>query len=90
MTTDNLSFGITLPYKQRCNLPDCTKATQRVYRVNVDDHGLSFCSNDHARVGLSRWEEKVKMGIRPGQKQSIDTHVDEQVGDNLIDVEGGD
>lgn len=51
----------------KCQLPDCNQSTERVYRVNLDGYGLSFHSNDHARVGIDRWMEKKKMGIKPGQ-----------------------
>lgn len=85
---ENLSFGITLPFDRRCDLPDCQKATRRVYRVNLDKYGLSFCSNDHARVGLSRWEEKKKAGIKPGMPIPKNESP-EAVGDNLQEIGGG-
>lgn len=84
MADNNLSFGVTLPFKQRCALPDCAVATNRVYRVNVDGYNLSFHSNDHARIGISRWEEKKKLGIKPGQPAPVDN--DQYTGDNLEEV----
>lgn len=84
----NLSFGITLPFRQPCQLPDCQKPTNRVYRVNVDDYNLSFCSNDHARLGLTRWEEKKKLGIKPGSPKPIEAG-EEMMGSNLEALEEG-
>lgn len=87
MTNDtNLSFGIKLPFRQQCNLPECQKPTNYVYRVNIDQHRLSFCSNDHARTGLSRWEEKKKLGIKPGMPRQKE-EIPEVSGDNIQEVE---
>lgn len=86
----NLSFGITLPFKTRCNLPDCQVATNRVYRVNIDGYVINFHSNDHARLGIERWQEKKKMGLKPGQPIRKEDPANEMVGDNMQDLEDGD
>jgi hypothetical protein len=90
----NLSFSIRLPYKVQCQLPDCRGTnnppvvTNRPHRVNLDGYNISFCSNQHARVGVERWQEKVKMGIKPGQPlpKEEDTIM---TGDNLGEIENG-
>jgi hypothetical protein len=47
----------------------------------MDGIGLSFHSNDHARLGVERWLEKKKMGIKPGSpKPRIDEDVIESGG----------
>lgn len=86
-SNENLSFSITLPYQQRCDLPDCQKATKRVYRIQQDGYGLSFCSNDHARVGLTNWNENKKRGIRPGTPAKTTIDDTDMLGDNLQEVE---
>ena len=85
MADTNLSFSITLPFKQRCMLPDCGIATKRVYKVNQGGYNLSFHSNDHARIGIARWEEKKRLGITPGNpRPKIDE--EEFTGDNLQEL----
>lgn len=87
MTNDtNLSFGITLPFKQRCQLPDCAVATNRVYRVTMGEYNLTFHSNDHARLGIQRWMEKEKLGIKPGQPIKQEDPNDQYTGDNLDQI----
>jgi hypothetical protein len=80
-------FGVKLPYKIRCNLPDCRKPVNQVFRITIDSNPLTFCSSNHARVGEERWEEKKKLNIR------MDVPVKEEkpdmVGDNLQELEGG-
>lgn len=83
----NLSFSVKLPYKQRCVIPECQRAVDRVYRVNQDGHPLNFCSNDHARLGITRWEEKKKLGIKPGQPQPAPDLSNESEGDNLMELD---
>lgn len=72
----------------RCQLPDCQKAVQRTYEVNVRNYNLKFCSSDHARTGVGRWMEKEKKGIRPGVPQRKEEV--EMIGDNMDEIEGGD
>ena len=60
----DLIFQRKLGYKQRCDL--CSRATENVYQVNHDGHLLTFDTPEHARVGLSNWEEKKAKNIRPG------------------------
>ena len=88
-SSTNLSFGITLPFKQRCNLPDCQVATNRVYRVSMGEYNLTFHSNDHARIGIQRWMEKEKLGIKPGVPARPEDPADEYMSDNLEEI-GGD
>lgn len=59
-----------------------------MYRVIEDNHPLSFCSTDHARVGVGRWEEKKKLGVRPGQPQPA-KDTPEMIGDNMQELEEG-
>lgn len=88
----NLSFSIKLPYKVPCGLPDCRGinappvVTNRPHRVNLDGHQISFCSNQHARVGVERWQEKVKMGIKPGQPLPQEEDL-QMIGDNMEEIE---
>lgn len=75
--------NIALPYKVRCDLPDCRKPSQQVYRIIVDDFRVTCCSPQHARLGESRWEEKKRLDVRMGVPPK--EPVDEQVGDNILD-----
>lgn len=90
----NLSFSLKLPYKVQCQLPDCRGVnappvvTNRPHRVNLDGYSISFCSNDHARVGIERWQEKVKLGIKPGSPLPKDEE-GEYMADNLNEIEEG-
>lgn len=73
-------------------LPDCRGennppvVTNRPHRVNLDGHNISFCSNEHARVGVERWQEKVKLGIKPGQPLPKE-ELPEMTDDNLEEIE---
>jgi hypothetical protein len=87
MADQNLSFSIRMPYKVRCNLPDCGKAVNQVYKVGLDGYSINFCSNDHARTGITRWQDKIARGIKPGQKVAP-VNDDEMTGDNLNEIEG--
>ena len=89
----NLSFSVKLPYKVMCMLPDCRGVnnppvvTDRPHKIMVDGYSINLCSNDHARVALTRWGEKKKLGLKPGvpqRKEEIDA-----VGDNIEEIEGG-
>ena len=79
---ENLSFQRKLGYKQRCDL--CGTAKDVVYQVNHDGHLLTFCSNEHARTGLSNWEEKKAKNIRPNVPYKEE--IIEDLGEN---IEGG-
>jgi hypothetical protein len=76
----------------QCQLPDCRGkdsppiVTNRPHKINVDGYSINFCSNDHARVGLTRWEEKKKLGVKPGQP-FIKEDEGEYVGDNIQELE---
>lgn len=79
---ENLVFRRKLPSKQRCDL--CGKADFGVYQVNEDGYLLTFCSPDHARTGVSNWEEKKAKGIKPGVP-----YKEEQIEDEGENIEGG-
>ena len=85
-----LSFLTKLPnnMKMRCQLPDCQRAVNQIYRVDHDNYRLNFCSNDHARTGIARWDEKRKLNIKPGVPQRKDDIKTEMVSDNT-DTLGG-
>ena len=55
--------------------------------MNQDNYSLTFCSNDHARIGITRWEEKKKLGIKPGRQVRHEDPTDEYVGDNMEEVD---
>lgn len=83
----NLSFSVKMPYKVRCMIPECGKAIQQVYRVSLDGHSINMCSNDHARLGITRWQDKKARGITPSSPQERPNEI-EQTGDNLEELEG--
>lgn len=63
---------------------------ERIYRINLDNYGVNVCSNDHARLAITRWNEKKKLGIKPGMPKPPNTS-DEMLGDNMQEIsEGGD
>ena len=82
----SVNFSIKLPYKMRCNLPDCRKPVQLIFRKTIDGNPLNFCSTNHANVGEERWHEKIEKNVRmdvpPKEEQQME-------GDNLLDIEGG-
>lgn len=81
-------FSLKLPYKIRCNLPDCGKPVHLVFKMQLDGMMNAFCSPAHANLGENRWEEKKRLNIKPGQPI---TATEEMVGDNIqqIEEEGG-
>lgn len=79
------TLTIKLPTKERCNLPDCQKATNVIRRIQVDNYNLNFCSPDHARVGIARWQEKKAKGITPTHPTPIEQT--DMVGDNINEIE---
>lgn len=87
MVDTNLSFTIKMPYKVRCQLPDCAKAVNYVHKVNQDGYSINFCSNDHARVGIERWADKKARGITPGSRRPVENEI-EMTGDNIEEVDG--
>lgn len=79
----NPIFNVTLPYKRRCELPDCRKPSNQVFKINVEGNSISTCSPAHARTAESRWEEKKRLNVRLGVP--VETN-DDQVGDNIDEV----
>lgn len=61
-----------------------------MFRATLDNNPINFCSNDHVRLGTDRWNEKKKMGVRPGVPSTTSIDENEAVGDNIMDIEGGD
>ncbi|MCK9371064.1 hypothetical protein M0R04_14225 [Candidatus Dojkabacteria bacterium] len=78
----DLIFQRHLPAKQRCDL--CQRATENVYQINHEGYLLTFDSAEHARVGLTNWEEKKAKNIKPGVP--FKEEVIEDLGENI----GGD
>ncbi len=79
-------FSARLPYKVYCNLPDCNKLINLVFKINIDGNQIIACSPDHARLGEERWNEKLRLNIKPGQ-----TIIEKPdlVGDNLQELDEG-
>ena len=74
-------FDSVLPYKTRCQLPDCGRPINHVFRTDLQ--GMThFCSGEHAREGVRRWEEKIKLGVRMGVPAPKDI-AEEYVGDSI-------
>ena len=68
-------FDLTLPYKVRCNIPECGKPVNHVFRTQLDGMMINFCTPQHAHLGEQRWMEKKEKGIEPGKplpKEEID------------------
>lgn len=59
-------FTVNLPYKVRCNLPDCGKPSNKVFKQNLDDTMVTCCSPYHSRLAEERWNEKKDKNIKPG------------------------
>lgn len=78
-------YDVKLPYKVRCNVPECGKPINHVFRQELDGIMCNFCSPNHAHLGKDRWEEKkrldIRLGVTPQEEQTY-------VGDNLVEVEG--
>lgn len=83
MSSGNPIFTVKLPYKVRCNLPECGKPVNVVFKQNMEGMMNTFCSPHHARIGEERWNEKkdVRIGVPP-QKTN-----EEYVADNIQDIE---
>lgn len=79
-------YSINLPYKTRCQLPDCRKPVNLVFRINVDGNPLNFCSTSHANTGESRWNEKIEKNIRMDIPPQEETQME---GDNIAELEEG-
>lgn len=59
-------FSVKLPYKVRCQLPDCGRAINLAFKqAMVDGTMCTFCSSQHAAVGFSRFREKIEKNIHP-------------------------
>ena len=58
-------FTVNLPYKVRCNIPDCGKPSNKVFKLNLDETMVTTCSPYHARLAEQRWQEKKDKNIRP-------------------------
>ena len=78
-------FSVRLPYKIRCQLPECGKPVHLAFKMEMDGMMNTFCSPDHANVGLGRWEEKKRLNLKPGEIPLIQK--DELVGDNLQELD---
>ena len=87
MPSDNFAFSMTLPFKQKCQLPDCKRVGYKVSRLVIDGNKLDFCCAQHALVGRDRWAEKKKLGITPGKKPAPTGNPDQMVGDNINEIE---
>lgn len=75
------TFTAKLPYRIRCNLPDCGKAVNLTFTKVLDNIPCRFCSPDHAKLGEARWVEKKEKNIRLGVEPNHESQ-DEYVGDN--------
>lgn len=69
MPSEDFAYSLKLPYRKKCSLPECEHLSYDVSRFSIDGNTMDFCCTEHARIGKSRWEEKRKMGIRPGEPQ---------------------
>ena len=86
---NNPIFSVKLPYRVRCNLPDCQKPVNLVFKKSIEGNMNTFCSPYHANLGEERWEEKKKLNIQPGRPLPPDI-TEEYVGGNTEDLmEGG-
>ena len=79
-------FSLRLPYKVRCNLPDCGKPVHLVFKMQMDGMTNTFCSPSHANVGMSRWEQKKKLDLKPGQTLPL-IEEDKPVADNMENIQ---
>ena len=79
-------FSLKLPYKVRCELGGCGKPVQLVFKMQMDGMTNTFCSPNHANLGLSRWEEKTKLNLKPGQTLPL-VEEDKPEGDNMENIQ---
>jgi len=70
-----------LPYRVRCNLPDCGKPSNHVFKKEMGGMMNTFCSPAHASLGEERWDEKkdIRLGVQPEPEEQM-------VGDNIEEV----
>lgn len=81
------TWAMKLPYRVRCELPDCQKPTNFIFKTEIDGNQVKFCSPYHARMGQDRWEEKKKLNIRLGVAPK--NSESEFIGDNTDELIGG-
>ncbi len=79
-------FSVKLPYRIRCQIPECRKPTQLAFRKTIDGNQLTFCSTNHANLGEERWDEKKRLNVRMDVPVK---HEEPMTGDNLLDLEEG-
>jgi hypothetical protein len=80
-------FSVNLPYKTRCQLPECRKPVNLVFRKTIEGNPLTFCSTAHANLGEERWLEKLEKNVRMDVPVKEDEN--QMTGDNIADLEGG-
>lgn len=77
------TYSTKLPYKIRCNLPECEKPVNLVFTKVLDGVACRFCSPGHATTGEDRWEEKkeknIRMDVPPPQNTTQDEYIDSEI-----------
>jgi len=78
------TFSNKLPFKVRCNLPECGKPTNLTFTKILDNVPCRFCSPNHAAIGEDRWNEKKEKNIRmgvPTPESTQDDYIDSEIPD---------
>ncbi len=73
----SLIQSLKLPYRVRCELPDCRKIIQHVHRITIEGNRVTTCSPDHAMLAEERWNEKknlnIRIGVPPEPEEEMDS-----------------
>lgn len=74
---------LNLQSKKRCEI--CHRAVDTGYKIEIDGYNIFICSGLHAEIARQRWQEKKKLGIKPGQPIPPKTNPieDEALGENI-------
>lgn len=78
---------LKLQSNKRCEI--CHKPFMEGYRINLHGYNVFVCSGRDAETARQRWEEKVKLGIKPGVPYKPEEKVEEDMMAENIPGEGG-
>ena len=73
------------PGKKRCDL--CHKPKDFLYPITLDGVTVWVCCGAHADIATRNWQEKKKLGIKPGIQRAEPIDIEQAEADNINDLE---